>query len=280
MKLKHYELICLIVTLFMGYEYAVYNRIIESESYVQKIASTLAPSYVINLNPTAGYPLSYFLGWLGFSFILAMNVYSLRKRFSLFNKMGKLPGWLEFHIFCGIIGPIFIIFHTNFKVNGLVSISFWSMVITASSGIVGRYFYIQTLKKKEEIKKYIEVLKNQFKAKHKTRFTDDKFEEIFQHTYITTGVGENVTNPLVVFATSLKADFHLFFTNPGKPFGLSKVDGEFLKKLGVENRRASLLEPFKQLLGYWHSFHLPFAFFMYVVAVIHIIVALLFGVKH
>jgi hypothetical protein len=39
-----------------------------------------------------------------------------------------------------------------------------------------------------------------------------------------------------------------------------------------------LLEPFRKMLGYWHSFHLPFALFMYIAAIIHIISALTFGI--
>lgn len=280
MKLKHYEFICLLVCLFLGYEYAVLNQHFQTESIIKLLALKFAPHYHINLNPTPGYPLSYFLGWLGFGVMLTMNLYTLRKRFDVLKGLGKLSGWLEFHIFCGILGPILIIFHSNFKVSGLVAISFWSMAIASSSGIIGRYFYIQTLKKKEDLKKYISSLKNEFIQKHRERFSDEKFEEIFNYSYAAAGAKENVTNPLSVFVFSLKSDIELMFTNPGKPFGLDKKEGNFLKKIAVENRRISLLEPFNQLLGYWHSFHLPFAFFMYIVAVIHIITALLFGVKH
>lgn len=264
----------------MGYEYAIYNGFIHSESLIKFIALILAPKYKLDLTPTSGYPLSYFLGWLGFAIMLMMNVYSLRKRFSIFNQLGKLPRWLEFHIFCGILGPILIIFHTNFKINGLVAISFWSMMISSTSGIVGRYFYVQTLKKKEETRVYIEHLKKEFIKRNRREFTDDNFLSIFQHAYLVAGVKNEIKNPLIIFLASLKADIDLMYINPGKPFGINNEEGQFLKEIGVENRRLVLLEPFKQLMGYWHAFHLPFAFFMYFIAIIHIIAALLFGVKH
>jgi hypothetical protein len=154
------------------------------------------------------------------------------------------------------------------------------MVIASTSGIVGRYFYLQTLKKKEELKKYITTLKNKFIEIHRAQFSDDKFAEIFQYANQAAGVNENIENPVMIFFLSLKADIVLLFSNPGKQFGLDKEAGNSLKLIGVENRRVLLLEPFNQLLGYWHAFHLPFAFFMYIVAVIHIITALLLGVKH
>jgi hypothetical protein len=43
-------------------------------------------------------------------------------------------------------------------------------------------------------------------------------------------------------------------------------------------RQISFLEPFRRFMGYWHTFHLPFAIFMYVIAIIHIITALIFKV--
>ena len=44
----------------------------------------------------------------------------------------------------------------------------------------------------------------------------------------------------------------------------------------IIKRKIHFSEHFRRLLGYWHSFHLPFAFFMYFVAIIHIAVALIF----
>ena len=35
--------------------------------------------------------------------------------------------------------------------GGLVAISFWSMVVSATSGIIGRYFYVQLLSKKSDV---------------------------------------------------------------------------------------------------------------------------------
>jgi hypothetical protein len=280
MKLKHYEFICLIVCLFLGYEYALFNGHFEGQSLIQKISFLINPKVKLNLSPTPGYPLSYFLGWLGFGIMCVTNFYILRKRFHFMKGLGKLSGWLEFHIFCGMLGPILIIFHSNFKVEGLVSISFWSMIISSTSGIVGRYFYIQTLRKKEDLKKRITSLKNQFITKYRDRFSDEKFEEIFIYTYEATGIKEDIKNPVLIFISCLRADVDLMFTDLGKKYQLNKSDGNFLKTIGLENRRASLYGPFNQLLGYWHSFHLPFAFFMYLVAIIHIVAALLFGVKH
>ena len=46
-------------------------------------------------------------------------------------------GWLEVHLFCGIVGPVLVTFHTSFKFNGIVSAAYWSMMIVMLSGFVG-----------------------------------------------------------------------------------------------------------------------------------------------
>ena len=38
------------------------------------------------------------------------------------------------HLFCGVVGPVLVTFHTSFKFNGLVSVAYWSMVIVMLSG--------------------------------------------------------------------------------------------------------------------------------------------------
>jgi len=47
------------------------------------------------------------------------------------------------HIFFGAVGPLFIILHSTFKYNGIVSVSFCSMILVALSGVLGRYLYVQ-----------------------------------------------------------------------------------------------------------------------------------------
>ena len=56
---------------------------------------------------------------------------------------GRMKTWLEVHVFCGIVGPVLVTFHTSFKFNGIVSVAYWSMVAVVLSGFVGRYLYVR-----------------------------------------------------------------------------------------------------------------------------------------
>ncbi|HEY0143966.1 MAG TPA: hypothetical protein VGF48_23975 [Thermoanaerobaculia bacterium] len=82
-------------------------------------------------------------GMIGAGLMTVMLLYSVRKRVRPLRKAGPLSIWLDFHIFCGVIGPLLVILHSSFKVQGLVAVSFWSMIAVALSGVLGRYLYLQ-----------------------------------------------------------------------------------------------------------------------------------------
>jgi hypothetical protein len=95
-----------------------------------------------NLKPS-GF-LGHGMGIAGSLFmIFGMTSYMARKRYRFLSRTGSVKYWLEFHIFLCTLGPILVLFHTSFKIGGLVAISFWSMVAVFISGIVGRFIYIQ-----------------------------------------------------------------------------------------------------------------------------------------
>jgi hypothetical protein len=82
-------------------------------------------------------------GVIGSTLMILMLSYSLRKRVRVLRNWGMLSRWLDTHIFFGIVGPLLVVLHTAFKVQGLVAVSFWSMVAVTLSGIFGRYLYLQ-----------------------------------------------------------------------------------------------------------------------------------------
>ncbi len=82
-------------------------------------------------------------GIIGSALMIVMLLYSVRKRAKPLRRAGAVGIWLDFHIFCGIVGPLFVILHSSFKVQGLVALSFWSMIAVALSGVLGRYLYRQ-----------------------------------------------------------------------------------------------------------------------------------------
>ncbi len=282
MRFKDIIMLWILVLIFLSYEYYGLN-FNESLSILKKLQAEgyIPKSYQITKDP--GRQLSLFLGWTGLSLMVIMNVYSLRKRVSWLSNAGKITAWLNFHIFCGLIGPTFILFHCNFKVRGIVGISFWSMVVSFTSGLVGRYFYVQMLQAKKEfdeesekriakISRVLERLKIPFTPEDKEIYTQKALQ------LVGAPLNDKPFNPLKALTYSMIGDIRMAFSSPETHPKWPPATKLILKDYALNKRRSALLIPFQRLMGYWHAFHFPFAIFMYVAAIIHVTAALLFGV--
>jgi hypothetical protein len=255
----------------------------ESLSIVKKLQLMgIIPSRFSFKNDPGSQPY-YLFGWIGLTLMIIMNLYSIRKRASWMSNMGKLQSWLNFHILCGLLGPTFILFHCNFKVRGIVGISFWSMVVSFSSGLIGRYFYIQLLSSKNDyddladqsstnFDKYMEKMKIQVKPEEKQLYLAKALE------FVGAPQDASALNAVKALFVSMAGDIRLWFKEPEIQSGWPDVTRIFIKNYALNKRRSVLLLPFQRLMGYWHAFHFPFAVFMYVAAVIHVIAAILLGV--
>jgi hypothetical protein len=86
--------------------------------------------------------LGYWLGITGGSMMLLLLVYSARKRFSWLRWMGGIPEWFQFHMTLGVVGPLLILFHSNFHLGATNSnVALMCMLVVAGSGVIGRYIY-------------------------------------------------------------------------------------------------------------------------------------------
>jgi len=118
-----------------------YLAVVGSDYYLTPLIERPRHTDYWQLKPGGSRGLAY--GIVGSLLMVLMLVYTMRKRIPLLRRLGSLSGWLDFHIFCGVIGPLLVVLHSSFKVGGLVALSFWSMVLVALSGFVGRYLYVQ-----------------------------------------------------------------------------------------------------------------------------------------
>lgn len=84
----------------------------------------------------------YWLGIAGSSAMLLLLIYPMRKRMPRLRFLGTVPFWFKIHMMLGIVGPLLIVFHSNFKLSALNSnVAFFSMLVVAGSGVIGRYIY-------------------------------------------------------------------------------------------------------------------------------------------
>ena len=281
--MKKYLSVWFILLAIVGFEYYALN-FAPQLSLLSKLQKKGFIYTSFEVSPAPGRPVSLWLGWVGLGLMIIMNVYSMRKRITFMQGWGKLSDWLNFHVFCGLVGPTFILFHCNFKVRGIVGISFWSMMISFLSGIVGRYFYVQILKGKQyfesEADRHEAQLSKLLESK-KTQTSDDEKRKYKQLALAHAGLHSedaDTLNPVAALMHVIAGDFRMAFKNPERAHSWPVATEYILAGYALNKRRSLFLQPFQKLMGYWHTFHFPFAMFMYIAALIHVIAALIFGV--
>lgn len=99
--------------------------------------------------PAPSDPLSIWLGWAGLISMVIMLIYVAARRSRAMRRAAPLSVWLNFHIFLGVQGVLFIFFHslhvftrdwTTYLANP-GNVSGIAVLIVFSSGIFGRYLY-------------------------------------------------------------------------------------------------------------------------------------------
>ncbi len=222
------------------------------------------------------------LGILGTLMVLLLLLYTARKRLKFMSHWGDVRIWLRYHIFLGVAGPILITLHTSFKFNGLVSISYWSMVAVALSGVVGRYLYQQIPRNMlgetlgaEDIESRNEELLVELSTNHGLGGKAlDGLEKL------AVGKLENHAAPVALF---LLPWMNLFLVRKLQSFIVGfdiKPDPQTLglcRQWVLQTRRLLLFHQIRDLFHYWHVFHKPFAVIMILVMVVHVAVAVALG---
>jgi len=240
-----------------------------------------------NLKPSG--PFGHGYGILGtLLIIIGVFGYIARKKYRSLAHLGRLKYWLEFHIFLCTLGPMLILFHTAFKFGGIVSISFWSMILVVLSGIIGRFIYIQiprtiegrelSLNEAKELKRNVsDILKTNYKVDEKT------LEIILESTALkqTDSYGRGINRWIKKYFAEQKAlkltRQHLAQSNISKP-----ERKQILKLIKEEislNNKIERLLVMQSLFKHWHVVHLPFALIMLIIMVIHVVVTLTFGYR-
>ncbi|HTM22138.1 MAG TPA: 4Fe-4S dicluster domain-containing protein [Kofleriaceae bacterium] len=91
----------------------------------------------------AGVDIAVWCGYAGAGLLAISALYPVWRRFRLFRWISSNAMWFDFHMMAGVVGPMFILLHSAFKLDNWVSVAFWCMVIVVISGVIGRYLYTQ-----------------------------------------------------------------------------------------------------------------------------------------
>jgi hypothetical protein len=225
------------------------------------------------------------LGIAGAAMMALMLLYSVRKRLSAMAGLGSLSRWLDLHIFLGIVGPLLIVLHSTFKVRGLVALSFWSMVVVATSGILGRYLYLQiprtrageelNLAEAERLDALLtERLRDQF---HLDAPAIARLEALAAGPPPRGGLLVTLGR-IALHDLSASGRLGAFARGfRGVPHPVFREFERVVRQKAQLRRRLVLWTRLHDLFHYWHVVHKPFAVVMYLFLCVHVVVAVMTG---
>lgn len=240
--------------------------------------------------------LGYWLGITGFSMMVLILLYPLRKYVRGMRKWGNVNGFYTFHILMGTLGPVLILYHANFQVYSVnSSVAFYSMLFVAMSGFVGRFIYTHihlgfnnqhlTLK---ELKKFCGISEGELDRERTIPATVRRHLHDFQHAEL-----QNSTS-------FLKGLFRALFIRPWKSAWVKnraihdlkrdirkrakeeKWDRTFLRQCYIHDQeiiinfiymvsKTASFRTFERLFALWHAVHIPCYILMILAAIYHII---------
>lgn len=210
--------------------------------------------------------LAHALGLVGLAMMTVPIIYAARKQWSRLAHAGALSTWLEVHIFCGIVGPVLVTFHTAFKFNGLISVAYWSMVLVVASGFVGRYWYVRIPK----TIRGVELTRNEI---------EERAAYLTQHV-ADAGLSTDLLTRLTgreVGGRWARLRLRRALVRSGVAELATRDLINTLAERQVLLRRLAYLERTRRLFAAWHLFHQPLVYLMFGISILHIGVALYFG---
>ncbi len=222
--------------------------------------------------------------------LVGVSIYMIRKRFRSFVRVGLLKHWLELHIFLCSVGPLLVLYHTSFKFGGIVSISFWSMIVVVLSGVVGRFIYVQIPRSiqgnelnLDELDKINQDLSNTLQKEYSIDYSlirriedfldREDYKHLSSNQVILVLIKNRKTNKQFL------KDIKKSLVEEKLPNDVVKQSIKLIKQKIIITRRTGLLKYMQKLFKYWHIAHLPFAFIMLIIMIIHVAVAMAFGYK-
>ena len=240
----------------------------------------------LDANHKALKPGGFWGHWLGvvgsLLMIFGVVMYMARKRFRWMMNWGNLRTWLTVHIFLCVMGATLVTFHTAFKVGGLVAVSFWCMVGVVLSGVLGRYVYVRIPRDIRGQNIEAEKLRREYQKIHQV--IQKKLG--VQHAAVGL-LSDMMPSENVGLMALLKGDMSRFLKMRDVRRAL-RSDGRLsakqvrpvvrlAKRQAVLQRSIHFYQTLKDVLHYWHVVHLPFTVVMFLVMIIHVAVAILFG---
>lgn len=253
------------------------------EYYLTPLSTRAYSPHHALLRPSG--PIGQTLGLVGAALMLVPFVYMLRKRVPGLRSIGSARGWLEVHLFCGVVGPVLVTLHTSFKFNGIISAAYWSMVIVMLSGFIGRFLFVRIPRSiqgseltRTELDARAESLIAEIADSVPSMAVLDRVRA-FEASVVPASSRLSFVD-LWVGELLLGRRLHRFeqeLAGHGLAPALAHAVVTLTRERAMLLRRIAYLQKTKALFGLWHVFHLPLVYLLLVIVTAHVAVTLYLG---
>ena len=245
------------------------------------------------INPEQG--LGYWLGIIGGSMMLVLILYPLRKRIRALRFLGRTTHWFKLHMILGVIGPVLVLYHSNFSLGSFNSrVALYCMLLVAGSGVIGRHIYAGIHSGLYGNKTSLEELRMQLSASLEQGAGMATFLPNFAarlQVLSAEAQGNSITGSLstgsslawvfrkyfVWFSLSRTARAEIQYRAAASPSVAANVDKlqkatssytrSFIKLTG----RVAQFTLYERLFSLWHVLHMPLFFMMVISALVHVL---------
>ena len=245
------------------------------------------------ITPTRGF--GYALGIVGGSLMLVLLLYSARKHFGWLRFLGPTPAWFRFHMVLGILGPLCILFHSNFKTGAANSnVALFCMLTVAGSGFIGRYLYANIHSglygRKLQLGDLQASAAGLRELSGSVSFLPDLVArlDVTEQRLLTCGSRLSLLGflkPLVVRFIAVKSRWQLHrYIRSGlrasarrstvvaaESKRLRRTANAYIDRRLSATQRVAEFQGCEHLFSLWHALHIPLIFMLIIAAVVHVI---------
>jgi hypothetical protein len=232
--------------------------------------------------PHGGSTVGLAFGIAGSALIVLLAAFGIRKR-AYRSTLGTLEGWLQSHIYLGILAGVVLLLHTGFRFHdGIAVATFVLVAIVVVSGIAGAILYITVPRLLTEVESNLTVdeISDQLNqlARSMARIASGKsapFQRIYSELIRESQPGWLAGWRLLFTRRRRKAQTAGDWSNLIGLVGKDEQE-ELRQMLVVSRQRKELLlrlvyqQRYKNILEAWLYVHVPFTIAAMVLAVVHV----------
>jgi hypothetical protein len=237
----------------------------------------------------------YWLGIVGASLMATLLLYPLRKRLRFMHVLGATRHWFRMHMVLGVLGPVLILYHSNFSfgsLNDTVALS--CTLLVAISGLVGRYVYAKVHVDLDGHRATLEQLRDNaritaIQRREAVALVPGLLERLTAYDEEVLSVPEGARATLLrPLKLAILTRWHArllvrFARRELRTLGdrsavvhaaraeLQRAVARFVHEHMRSVRRVAELATYERVFSLWHVFHLPFFYMLVVAALIHVL---------